>query len=283
MQDRYNAYVLQKWIYTKMTGKRGQSGRKSKGEFSQLTSSLTIRIPDNVRKQLESEAAARGRSLAQELLRRVNDTFKEDRDADRDPALRALNYLIAQLGEKISGGKYRHKTIRARMRSNWRTHPFLFRAFKVAVNKLLDTLEEPAGEVCQPSGLHLFESLLYARITSKDAERLLREFAGNTKYEAYTEKAIKTLKSNSDGPVLHVALEMLTKTVTTPEIFGAFAFSSLWTQSQRTGPLSEYENHLRQEYPDLGARILREFYTLPKARRDLELKPKANKTAEADK
>ena len=37
--------------------RRPGGGRRPKGEFSQLSSTLTIRIPDEMRKQLEDEAA----------------------------------------------------------------------------------------------------------------------------------------------------------------------------------------------------------------------------------
>jgi hypothetical protein len=121
-------------------------GRKPKGQFSQLSSTLTIRIPDDMRRQLEEEASARNESLAQRLMWHLRQSFNREQEKERDPALQALLFLIAQLVEHMTVAILEpHKDVRSLSRSRWRKDLFLFRAFKIAVGKLLDAMEEPPG------------------------------------------------------------------------------------------------------------------------------------------
>jgi hypothetical protein len=117
-------------------------GRKPKGEFSGVTSPLSIRMSEEMRRELEAAARARGWSVSQEILRRIQETFRYDRDRTRDPAMRALCFLIAQLAGEIAG----LTDEKGQPAFDWRTNPFFFRAFKLGIAKLLDALE-PAGEI----------------------------------------------------------------------------------------------------------------------------------------
>jgi hypothetical protein len=68
-------------------------------------------------------------------------SFYRDRDKARDPAMRALCFMIAETAHQavgIHGGKQEDSPI-----GSWRDNPFYFRAFKIAVGKLLDELEPP--------------------------------------------------------------------------------------------------------------------------------------------
>jgi hypothetical protein len=114
-------------------------GRKPKGAFSGLTSPLSIRMPPDMRKELESASKKKGWSLTQELLWRLRVSLNKQQEVRRDPATRAICYLISRMGEKI------HK----RIPLEWRRNPFLFRAFKIGVANLLDELEPP-GEIQSP-------------------------------------------------------------------------------------------------------------------------------------
>ena len=133
-------------------GKRAPGGgRKPEGEFARLTAALTIRMPQAMRDELEKAAKRGRRNITQELLRRLQNSFNEDRRKSRDPALRAMCYLIAEVAEGVTnpapiGVKH--------LRPLWRLNPFLFRAFKLAVGKLLDALE-PAGEIKPPATLEI--------------------------------------------------------------------------------------------------------------------------------
>lgn len=136
-------------------------GRKPKGEFSDLTSPLSFRMPASMRKQLEAARRKSGRSTTQEMLWHLRNSLNENRRRARDPALQALLYLIAEAADGVTCPVGMHV---AGMRPLWRSDPFLFRAFKLAVGKLLDALE-PAGEIKPPESLeitdwvvvHLFE------------------------------------------------------------------------------------------------------------------------------
>ena len=46
-------------------------GRQPSGAFSKLTSPLSLRMPADMRDELEAAAKASGKSLSQELLRRL--------------------------------------------------------------------------------------------------------------------------------------------------------------------------------------------------------------------
>ena len=93
-----------------------------------------------MRGELEAAAKANGTNISQELLRRLQNSFNRDREKARDRAMQALCFVIAETAQQTAG-----------MTSSleWRTNPFYFRAFKIAVGKLLDALE-PKGEIEPP-------------------------------------------------------------------------------------------------------------------------------------
>src|SRR5215204_2534089 len=118
---------------------RGRAGgRPPRGAFSGLTSPLTIRMPKEMREELEKAANKRDWSVSQELLRRLNASFMRDRERSRDRSLRALCFLISEIAEGVvlPIPDFRLDNLRPL----WRTNPFLFRAFKLAVGKLLNAL-----------------------------------------------------------------------------------------------------------------------------------------------
>src|SRR5262245_60282065 len=122
-----------------MKRKRAQGGgRKPKGEFSQLTSSLTIRIPDDMRKRLESEAAEKDESIAQRLLWHLQRSFNRERELARDPAIRGHCFLISEMAERLAWA--------AGPGAAWERNPFVFQAFKIGVEKMLSFFT-PKGEI----------------------------------------------------------------------------------------------------------------------------------------
>jgi hypothetical protein len=110
-------------------------GRKPRGPFAQNTAQLTIRMPDDMRAQLEAAAQKRGWSLTQELLWRARLSFTKERENRREPAIRALCFLISE------AARYAFESQRKLHRDR-----FAFRAFRLTVLKLLDALE-PIGEM----------------------------------------------------------------------------------------------------------------------------------------
>ena len=123
-------------------------GRKPQGEFDRLTSLFSLRMPEDLREQIKVAAEESRRSVSQEVIKRLNDSFGVSRDKGRDPAVRAICFLIAEIADEIrwvmEAGQH------------WDADPFLFRAFKIGVTKLLDGLE-PRGEMKSPRVDELFE------------------------------------------------------------------------------------------------------------------------------
>ncbi len=139
-------------------------GRKPKGDFAGLSSPLSIRMPADLRKELEAAARDSGKSVTQELLRRLNDSFQRDRDKNRDPASRALCYLLAELIEIVS-----QNTFEEPKQSEWRNNPFAFRVIKLAFNRALDALE-PKGEMHQPDVNWLSLNMIFGDSPEEMAE-----------------------------------------------------------------------------------------------------------------
>ena len=100
-------------------------------------------MPADLRNQLEAAADKSGKNVSQELLRRLQDSFHRDRVKSVDPAIRALCFLFERIAEVISWPPF---VVRP---WPWRSSPFLFTAFKLAVNKLLDVMQ-PAGDIESP-------------------------------------------------------------------------------------------------------------------------------------
>jgi hypothetical protein len=223
-------------------------GRKPKGEFSQLTSSLTIRIPEDMRKQLESEAAARGQSVAQVLLWHLRQSFNLRHDRERDPALQGLLFMIGQLAERIGGGRYSggryildadYRPHLSENKREWRTDLFKFRAFKFAVGQLLDTLKEPPGKI---------------RPMTKQQAKEADIFNGGPEF---IKEMVELFKS--------------------PESLGAFEFKRMWMKVTRDDPLSEEILEVMRKDPIYARVAEREYYGFQRARKALELKPTTTK------
>ena len=90
-----------------------------------------------MRTQLDAAARKHGRVVGQELLTRVQRTFDKEKADQRNPALRALLFLFGELADNLCRDP------------NWHKDPFTFRAFKLAIVKLMDALE-PKGEMSPP-------------------------------------------------------------------------------------------------------------------------------------
>jgi hypothetical protein len=208
-------------------------GRKPKGDFSQLTSPLSIRMPAEMRAQLESSASGNGRSVSQEVLRRIQESLYQDRDRARDPAMRALCFLIAQLAADVAG----LTDEKGRPLFDWRTDPFFFRAFKLAVAQVLDTLE-PSGEIRPP------KEMLDAQI-------------------------------EMEGDEGFAITKMIKATFETPEARAQAAARTLLSSLKQPDPPTQY--FFEEIASNHKAKALREYYGLEAARRDLQVKPKPEK------
>jgi hypothetical protein len=214
-------------------------GRKAKAG---PTSSLTFRIPDDIRKQLEREAAEKEANVSDRLLWHLRRSFNRQREEERDPALQGLLVLIARLAEDFAGPVYwLDKDLRSELRREWRTDLFQFRAWKFAVKKLLDTLEEPPESSLQ--------------MTEEEREKVLLEAAEHF----------------GDSPEFN---KLFLDTHKSPEAMGAWVFGNLWTRFTHSHlPFTENERRMMDKDPVLGVAMEREYYDFQKARKALELKP----------
>jgi hypothetical protein len=230
-------------------------GRKPKGGFSQLSSTLTIRIPDDMRKQLESEAAEKNESMAQRLMWHLRQSFNREVDKQRDPALQGLLYMIGQLAERLSAGMYMAAgPVRSDRQRWWRTDLFRFRAFKVAVKKLFDAIEEPSWGSRPP--------------TEKEVRDDLKKWSTDPEFLKEWLEAYKSAES-----------------------FGAKAFTDFWSDVARSRePFTEADYQAMREvevlypdHPNYSSEMERENYNLRKASKALELKPKSKSEKPKDK
>jgi hypothetical protein len=118
------------------------AGRKPRGPFSQNSAVMTVRMPDDLRAELERSANKKGWSLSQELLWRVRSSYKRQREEERrSPATRALCFLLSELAERVGLPNI----------AEWHRSPFAFRAFRLALAQVLERLE-PAGAIKSPGG-----------------------------------------------------------------------------------------------------------------------------------
>jgi hypothetical protein len=213
------------------------------------TSSLTFRIPDDMRKQLEREAAEKKSNVSDRLHWHLRRSFNRQREEERDPALQGLLVLIARLAEDVAGGEYvPDKYMQSRLRREWRTDLFQFRSFKFAVKKLLDTLEEPPE-------------------SSTEEER-----------EKFALKAAEHFGASPEFNKLYLEIHK------SPEAMGAWVFGNLWKRFTHSHlPFTENERRMMVEDPVLGVAMEREYYDFQKARKALELKPPREDLFEAVK
>ena len=121
---------------------------------------LTVRMPDDLRKQLERSVARRknghGWTLTDELVHRLQRSFNRERDERRDPAARALCYLLAEVISFVNAERndptelvIRDGNAEFAPNSGWRSDPFSFRTIRLAFDLILDALQ-PAGEIRPP-------------------------------------------------------------------------------------------------------------------------------------
>jgi hypothetical protein len=114
-------------------------------------------MPAYMREELEKAAKKRDRKLSQEVLSRLNYSLNESRRKSRDRSTRGISYLIEEIAEGVTLGA--HNVLEfPDLRPLWRSNPFLFRAFKLAVGKLLDALE-PTGEIKSPAMLQVAKNV----------------------------------------------------------------------------------------------------------------------------
>jgi hypothetical protein len=170
-----------------MKRKRAPGGGGKPGA-SRPARPLTIRMDDKLREQLQTVADKRAErrhswNISQEILLRLRASLDKDYNDRHNLALRALCYLISEMGR-------REFFTDAPDRQSWHRDPFTFRAFKLAVTRLLEGLEPPGeirpapemrGRFQTPDELaamaadHMLYTLFNTRPLTKDQKEFLIE------------------------------------------------------------------------------------------------------------
>ena len=121
------------------------AGRKPIGEFKDLTSVFSLRMPADLQKQVEIAAQRTGRSRSQEILRRLQNSFDAEREKTNPRALRAFFFLVSRINEIISNWED----------GDWRNNPSFHQAFKSALLALLENLQPSKIMENEPSARKL--------------------------------------------------------------------------------------------------------------------------------
>ena len=121
-------------------------GRKPAGDIHGKSSTLSTRITAETRQALETEAAASNRSISQVAEWLMKSALREKRARERPDPVRALCYVVAELSGLICNMKGKD----GKPAFDWRTDPFMFRAYQLAIQGFMDTIA-PSGDVVSPA------------------------------------------------------------------------------------------------------------------------------------
>jgi hypothetical protein len=133
----------------KVRKRKPGGGRKPSGSIKGKVEAFSTRITPETRQALEAEAESSGQSISQVAERLLMSALNSKRERERDKPMRALCFVIAELAHQAVGLHSMQADGSERAMLDWRTNRFCFRAFKIAVGKLLDALEPP-GEITPP-------------------------------------------------------------------------------------------------------------------------------------
>jgi hypothetical protein len=113
-------------------------GRKPRGPFKGKSTTLTTRITPETRAAMERAAQKSGRSVSQEVERRLDESLRNDRNRRSD--VRALAEAVAMIAEKveIATGK------------NWLQDAFTGEALRLAIEVLVRHFAPHSARVIPP-------------------------------------------------------------------------------------------------------------------------------------
>lgn len=120
------------------------AGRKPIAPDAGKRSHFATRITNEMRAQLEAEAAQTGKSIAYVAERWLQVGAVETRHREIDDPLRALSYLLSIVEDQT---RYLNQDEKY---CTWRNDAFAFEAFRTATNMLLDRLK-PASAAKPPT------------------------------------------------------------------------------------------------------------------------------------
>jgi hypothetical protein len=118
--------------------KRAAGGGRKPNDSSGPGTPFTVRLPADVLESLRA-AADKGETMSGTLVRRLRFAVAREREAEVNPALQAICYMIADAGQIACGTEP----------ETWHLDPTLFQLFKLAVIGVLDGIA-PEGAVEWP-------------------------------------------------------------------------------------------------------------------------------------
>jgi hypothetical protein len=124
-------------------------GAKPKGPLADKTKAFSTRITAETRRALETEKKETGHSISQIAERWIMSGLREKRARERTDPVRALCYVVAELSGLICNMKGED----GKPAFDWRTDPFMFRAYQLAIQGFMDTIA-PSGDVVSPAVAH---------------------------------------------------------------------------------------------------------------------------------
>jgi hypothetical protein len=204
---------------------------------------FSTRITQKTRDLLEAEARRSGESLAvvAEQLLQIGLEKKAERRSRKDRPTKALLHLIYLLTRTVpadygNDAKY-----------NWRTNPFMFKAFRAAVARLLVSLQ-PSGEIVAPPPNPL---------PSWPTEQVKAHFKSEREFKAAKKKA-----------------EYNNRSFETPEKRGREAAEDLLSYLEFVDLKDQVEADGTWPIDNTGdsADVISDFYALSDANRHLSLK-----------
>lgn len=226
--------------------RKAGGGRKPKGPIRSKSEVFTTRITPSTRAAIEDEAERSGQSISQVAERLLVLGMETRRRRQNNRSLRALCFLIEGLALRIGGAQWhdvhqfddphRRKGVES-MQEEWRTDPFRYKAFMIAVQSLLNALK-PEGEIRPPF-----------------SPELLEEAAATAPFGDITPAFVALMKNN----------------YASPDHLAAFHVSNLWVQLNRDHPLSDSELEVYRKGGWVSEMMQEEFYGLQDARIDLGL------------
>jgi hypothetical protein len=221
-------------------------GRKPKGPIRAKSEVFTTRITPETRRAIEREAKRSEQSISQFAERLLMLGLEARRRRENYRSIRAFCFLIEQLALDMGGGRWmdasqfegpKRKPVE-RAQDEWRTEPFYYKAFTIAVASLLDALK-PKGNIEAPYNAELIEEAL----------------------------------GDSENPAL---ISLMKNTYESPENLAAYVFANLWTQLKRGHPPTAYELENWRHGQRVGEMMRDEFYGLEAARHDLNLNDRSD-------
>jgi hypothetical protein len=123
-------------------------GRKPRGEFTGKLSHFSTRIQVETREALEKEAKATGKSISQLAERLLVAGLAERQEEEKDKQQRALCFLISEIARQVVGPNATDGKREVAL-YDWRSDPFFYRAFTLAVGRVLGAISPP-GEIKPP-------------------------------------------------------------------------------------------------------------------------------------